>query len=146
MKIIVDIDNTLSLSNDRFNKATKENGKIDWNIAFNDEYMILDKPNISMIEISNNFKDKGYEVIILTGRPESTRNVTEKWLDKFNIQYDKLYMRNREDHFMKADLFKKKIYETYIKEDVICAFDDEQSIIDMWMDLKIPAFKIQAIQ
>lgn len=146
MKIIVDIDNTLSLSNDRFKKATKENGKIDWNIAFNDEYMILDKPNIPMIEISNNFKSKGYEVIILTGRPESTKDVTKKWLDKHNIEYDKLYMRNREDHFMKADLFKKKVYETYIKEDVICAFDDEQSIIDMWMNLKIPAFKIQTIQ
>lgn len=146
MKIIVDIDNTLSLADERFKLAKKPNGKTNWNIAHDPELVKKDKPNISMIEISNNFKSKGYEVIILTGRPESIRQVTENWLDKNNIKYDKLYMRNKEDHFMKADLFKKKIYETYIKEDVICAFDDEQSIIDMWMNLKIPAFKIQTIQ
>ena len=56
MKIIVDIDNTLSLADERFKLAKKPNGKTNWNIAHDPELVKKDKPNISMIEISNNFK------------------------------------------------------------------------------------------
>ena len=116
MKIIIDIDNTLSIANDRFKLAEKENGKLDWDIVHSSENLIKDKPNLPMIELAKNYKENGFEVIVLTGRPESTRKVTKEWLEKYNIPYDNLYMRSWEDNFLKAPVFKRKIYETEIKK------------------------------
>jgi hypothetical protein len=146
MIVIIDIDNTLSLSNKRFELAKKENGKLDWDIVHSSENMIMDEPNLPMIELAKNYKENGVEVIILTGRPESTRKVTKEWLQKYDIPYDKLYMRSWEDNFLKAPIFKRKIYETEIKENVFCAYDDDERIIDMWVELGIPSFKVIGIQ
>ncbi len=145
MKVIIDIDNTLSIANDRFKLAEKENGKTDWDIVHAPEHMISDKPNLPMIDLAKSYKENGFEVIVLTGRPESTRKVTKEWLQKYNIPYDKLYMRSWEDNFLKAPDFKRKIYETEIKENVFCAYDDDQRIIDVWIELGITAFKVFVI-
>ena len=145
MKVIIDIDNTLSIANDRFKLAEKENGKTDWDIVHTPEHMIKDKPNLPMIDLAKNYKENGFEIIVLTGRPESTRKVTKDWLEKYNIPYDKLYMRSWEDNFLKAPDFKRKIYETEIKENVFCAYDDDQRVIDVWVDLGITTFKVFVI-
>ena len=145
MKVIIDIDNTLSIATDRFKMAEKENGKTDWEFVHAPENLIKDKPNLPMIELAKNYKQIGFEVIILTGRPESTRNITNEWLQKYNIPYNKLYMRSWEDNFLKAPDFKRKIYETEIKENVFCAYDDDQRVIDVWVDLGITCFKVFVI-
>ena len=145
MKVIIDIDNTLSIANDRFKLAEKENGKLDWDFVHASENMIKDKPNLPMIELAKGYKEDGFEVIILTGRPESTRKVTKAWLEKYNIPYDKLYMRSWEDNFLKAPDFKRKIYETEIKENVFCVYDDDQRVIDIWVALGITCFKVFVI-
>jgi hypothetical protein len=145
MKVIIDIDNTLSIANDRFKLAAKENGKIDWDIVHSTEHLIKDEPNLPMIELAKNYKQNGFEVILLTGRPESTRKITKEWLQKYNIPYDKLYMRSWEHNFLKAPDFKRKIYETEIKGNVFCAYDDDQRIIDVWVELGITSFKVFVI-
>jgi acid phosphatase class B len=145
MKVIIDIDNTLCISNERFALATKPNGKIDWDIAHNPELIEKDKPNYPMIDLAKKYKKDGFEVIVLTGRPESVESVTEEWLKKYEIEYDRLIMRNRSSHFLKAVVYKKKVYETLIKSDVFCAYDDEEEIIQMWNSLGITAFKVYAI-
>lgn len=145
MKVIIDIDNTLSIANERFKLAEKENGKTDWDIVHTPEHMIKDKPNLPMIDLAKNYKENGFEIIVLTGRPESTRKVTKEWLQKYNIPYDKLYMRSWEDNFLKAPDFKRKIYETKIKDGVFCAYDDDQRIIDVWVELGITSFKVFVI-
>jgi hypothetical protein len=145
MKVIIDIDNTLSNANARFEFAKKENGKIDWDFVHEFKNIISDKPNLPMIDLAKTYKENNFEVIILTGRPESTRKATEMWLERYGIKYDKLYMRSWEDNFLKAPLFKRKIYETQIKENVFCAYDDEQNIIDMWIEMGVPCFKVFVI-
>jgi len=145
MKVIIDIDNTLCISNERFTLATKPNGKIDWDIAHNPELIRKDKPNYPMIDLAKKYKKDGFEVIILTGRPDSVESVTEEWLKKYEIEYDQLIMRNRSSHFLKAPIYKKKMYETIIKSDVFCAYDDEEEIIQMWNSLGITAFKVYGI-
>lgn len=145
MKVIIDIDNTLSIANDRFKLAEKENGKTDWDFVHAPENLIKDKPNLPMVELAKGYKENGFEVIILTGRPESTRKITKEWLEKYNIPYDKLYMRSWEDNFLKAPVFKRKIYQTEIKENVFCAYDDDQRIIDVWVELGITCFKVFVI-
>ena len=145
MKVIIDIDNTLCISNERFELAKKPNGKTDWDIAHNPTLIEKDKPFYPMIDLTKQYKQNGFEVIILTGRPDSVENVTEDWLKKYEIEYDQLIMRNRSSHFLKAPIYKKKVYETIIKSDVFCAYDDDEDIIQMWNSLGIPCFKVYAI-
>ncbi len=146
MTIIVDIDNTLSLCDDRFKFATRGDGSIDWEVVHSFENIIKDKPNYPMIDLVKRYKKDGVTIVIITGRPESARKGTEVWLSNYNIPYDKLYMRSEKDHYIKANILKKKIYETYINDKVFCAYDDDDSIIEMWLGLGIPCFKVIGIQ
>ena len=41
--------------------------------------------------------------------------------------------------------FKRKIYETEIKGNVFCAYDDDQRVIDVWVELGITSFKVFVI-
>ena len=145
MKVIIDIDNTLCISNERFALAKKENGKTDWDIAHRVDLIEKDKPNFPMIDLAYSYKSRGVEVILLTGRPESVREATELWLAQYHIEYDQLIMRNRSSHYLKAVVYKEKAYKTIIKSDVFCAYDDEEEIIQMWNSLGIPAFKVYVI-
>jgi len=145
MTVIIDIDDTLSLAGERFKLATKSDGKIDWDVAHNPELVKKDKPNLPMIDLAKRYKKAGFKVVILTGRPDTIRTTTEEWLDKYSIEYDELYMRNKKEHYLKADVFKKGIYEIYL-DDVFCAYDDDERIIQMWNSVGIPAFKVYPIQ
>ena len=145
MKVIIDIDNTLCNSNERFRLATKPDGKIDWDIAHNPELIKKDKPNYPMIDLAKKYKKDGFEVIILTGRPDSVEDVTKDWLETYGVEYDQLIMRNRSSHYLKAVVYKEKAYKTLIKSDVFCAYDDEEEIIQMWNNLGITAFKVYVI-
>lgn len=146
MTIIIDIDNTLCLSDKRFALAKKENGKIDWDIAHSPELVEQDEPNFPMIDLAHRYKRDGLKVVILTGRPDSIKEVTELWLMKYHIEYDALYMRTEAEKYKKANIFKKQVYENYITDKVFCAFDDDEEIIQMWNLLGIPAFKVYGIQ
>lgn len=145
MNIIIDIDNTLCINTKRFSLARTENGKIDLNILYKDELMIEDAPNYPMINLVQMYKKEGNKIIIITSRPSFTKKITKEWLKKFNIEYDKLFMRSKKDHYVKPNILKKKIYETYIKDKIFCAYDDEDQIINMWISLGIPSFKVYGV-
>lgn len=145
MIVIVDIDNTLALNDTRFELATKEDGKVNWDIAYNFDLVLADRPNYPMIKLVQNYINDGVEIIIFTGRPEAVRIPTELWLDTYGVPYDKLYMRTPQDHYIPANKLKKRMYDKYITDSVFCAYDDEQSIIDLWTSLGIPTFKVNGI-
>ena len=48
-------------------------------------------PYKEAIEFLNNLKKQGHKVILITARHEEFRDVTERWLNKNNFSYDKLY-------------------------------------------------------
>jgi hypothetical protein len=69
-------------------------------------------------------------------------NSTQDWLEIYGIKYDGLFMRGEENHYIKDVELKRKMYNDFIKDDVFCAFDDKQEIIDLWNSLGIPSFKV----
>jgi len=142
MIVIVDIDNTLALNKKRFKECTDENGKIDWESVYEYERVLSDTPNTPMIDLTKRYFKSGYKVVIFTGRPDSTKDVTEKWLEDNGVMYHELHMRTKDDHYIKADILKKKMYNMFIDDMVLCAYDDEQDIIDLWVNLGIPSFKV----
>lgn len=61
--------------------------------------------------------EDGYEVIVLSGRPDTCREATEQWLENNDIFYTELYMRagddGRNDADVKQDLFDKYVRDQY---------------------------------
>ena len=127
--VIFDIDGTLALMGRR--------GPFDWMQVYKDDL------NEIVSEQLQFHKDKGRKVIIVTGRDEVCREVTEEWLDFHSIEFDEMYMRPKDD-YRKDTLIKKEIYENHIKPNynLLCVYDDRLSVVDMWYDEGIFVFNV----
>lgn len=60
----------------------------------------------------------------------------------YEIKYDFIAMRSKENHYIKDVELKLKMYNDFVKDDVYCAFDDRQDIIDLWKSFGITSFKV----
>jgi hypothetical protein len=67
------------------------------------------KKNIEYV----NSKWKDHRIVILTGRPESTRNTTIRELDRWGVRFDELIMSDRSPRF--APEFKKEAITKLVK-------------------------------
>jgi len=144
--IIFDLDGTLALIDDRRTLSTKDNGKIDWDIFFDPNNINLDKPNQPVIKVAQMFKDSGFRIVILSGRLKTTKDVTKKWLENFNVPFDVLKMRpdNKQFKFMSDDDLKQGWLDTLFtnKEDVFADFDDRNKVVDMWRSNGLNVFQV----
>jgi len=144
--IIFDLDGTLALIDDRRALSTKDNGKIDWDIFFDPNNINLDKPNQPVIKVAQMFKDSGFRIVILSGRLKTTKDVTKKWLEKFNVPFDVLKMRpdNKQFKFMSDDDLKQGWLDSLFtnKEDVFAVFDDRNKVVDMWRSNGLNVFQV----
>ena len=126
--IIVDLDGTLSLINNRTVYDSKE--------------AINDVVNESILDIINRYKDD-HEIIIITGRQVKSHNETHEWLKKNNIKVDVLYMRDdndyRQDSIIKLDVYKKFIKNKYSVKFVL---EDRDQVVDMYRQIGLPCFQV----
>lgn len=114
---IFDIDGTLS------EKSPNRN-------PFEVERCLTDKLIEGTYTIYEALKQDGYYIIILTGRNEVFKEVTETWLEMHDIEYDELFMRPQfcEDYDgqFKADTYLHQIEPNY---EVLSVFEDKPSVV-----------------
>lgn len=128
--IIVDVDGTLSLMNGRQ--------------IYNSDESVNDQINYPVRDIVNMFDKNNMVIILLTGRSESERENTQKFLASNNVSYDQLIMRKDGDQ-RKDSIIKKELYEEHIKGiyHVLFWLDDRDQIIEMVRDeLGLPCFQV----
>lgn len=118
--IIVDIDGTLALINGRN--------------PYDDTLVHTDKVNERVADIVNNYRPD-YTVFIVSGRQDSCKEVTEKWLRDNHIIYNNLLMRKTGDT-RKDSIIKQEIYEEHIKDKYFVEFvlDDRDQTVQMWRE------------
>lgn len=120
--IICDIDGTLAYSPCR---SVYDYTKVDKDI-----------PNKKLIEMLKLFKSNGYKLIIFSGRNDDSKNETEAWLKKHEIEYDLIDMRVtgdlREDSIVKKEMYLKNVENKY---NILTVFDDRPRVIRMWKSL-----------
>lgn len=126
--IIVDLDGTLALF-DRDPYAT--------------ELCLDDTLNIPVSVLLRRFLPD-YKIIIVTGREETHKGLTEKWLFIHGIEYAELLMRPEGNTKISAIDLKKQIYNAYIfpKYDVLFALEDMFKIAEMYREQGISCFQV----
>ena len=115
--IICDIDGTLALINGRN--------------VFDDTKCHTDMVNYNVLSILEKYDDT-HSIILMSGRQEKAREVTEIWLKTHFIPFDELHMRETGDN-RKDAIVKKELYERYIKDTYFVDFwlDDRNQVVDM---------------
>jgi predicted kinase len=131
--VIVDLDGTLAIHNRN---------------AFDIERCDTDTPNPPVLNTIKALSQFGYRLIFLTGREDSFRPQTNKWLkevcnvDMFAPLYT-LYMRptgdNRKDSLVKEEILRNDILPNYYVE---FALDDRQQVVDHLREMGLTVFQV----
>jgi len=117
MAVIFDLDDTLADITHRVQNPIK-----DWEVFFSKADK--DSPKKNVIDLCNKLYENNY-LVILTGRPERYRKLTEDWLSKYGVNYNELIMRSDNDR-RKDFLYKEEKLKKFPK--VLAVFDNSQTI------------------
>ena len=128
--ILCDIDGTVA--NNEHRQHFLKNKK-DWKGFFDD--MINDIPIHNVINKVIEEKNAGKEIVFITGRPESYRNVSMVWLSKYFSFNFGLLMREDKDQrnkvIVKKDIFEKK----FSKSEISYVIDNDKDLLKLWSEL-----------
>ena len=144
MIVIFDLDGTLALIEKRRALSTKNNQKLDWDVFFDPKNIELDVPNNPVIKALDSFKKNGYLIYIMSGRLDTTKVATIKWLKKHKIVYDRLWMRGNsfEEKYISDVELKQKWLRSVGVENVLCVFDDRAKLVEMWRKNGLTCFQV----
>lgn len=144
--VIFDLDGTLALIDVRRELATKEDGKVDWDIFFNPKNIELDTPNHLVILMAQVLKSKGLHIHIFSGRLDNSKDETIQWLNKFEVPFDTIQMRPNTNgfKFMPDDKLKLRwLNEKFPnKSDIFGVFDDRNKVVKMWRDNGLTCYQV----
>lgn len=116
--IVCDIDGTLAICGDRD--------------IYDGSKAYLDTVKDEIREILERFSET-HTIVIVSGRDDSHRDVTRKWLIDKGIPFDELWMRPEGDR-RKDSVVKQEIYDQCIKGKYNIKFvlDDRDQVVEMW--------------
>lgn len=89
-----------------------------------------DAPKLEIIEVVKSMKDRGFQVIICTGRDGEGEGETKRWLEYHDIPFDGFYIRKAGD--MRPDfVVKEEMWREIVKEyNITLMIDDRRQVID----------------
>ncbi|MGY3334126.1 putative kinase [Streptomyces filamentosus] len=128
--VLCDIDGTLALRGDR---GPYDFGRCD-----------LDLLNVPVREALRAFRGShGDRLVLLSGRSEDHRALTEAWLERYEVPYDELWMRasgdGRSDDIVKAELFDAHVRNRYA---VRVSLDDRDRVVAVWRRMGLPTWQV----
>lgn len=143
---IVDIDGTLANVEHRLHFILDKKPK-DWEGFFSETSR--DTLNEWCLDFIHTLINRGIKIVLLTGRPKRSKEVTEAWLRKYQVPYHALFMRN-DGNFMDDVSYKKRALNKKILgqdlfgtgqlfelDDIAIAVDDRDGILQMFKEHKI---------
>lgn len=71
-----------------------------------------------------------HTIVLLSGRPESTRGATEAWLASHSVPYDRLVLRAEQDFRRAAEMKADLIRGIGSPHEVAVVVDDDESVVD----------------
>ncbi|MGW1882599.1 phosphatase domain-containing protein [Streptomyces sp. NPDC001970] len=128
--VMCDIDGTLAIRGDR--------GPYDFTRC--DEDLL----NVSVRGALGSFRRADGDVIVLlSGRGEEHREMTEAWLRRHEVPCDELWMRaagdGRRDDVVKAELFDRHVRHRFA---VRVSLDDRDRVVAVWRRMGLPTWQV----
>lgn len=129
LAIIVDVDGTLALRGDR--------SPYDWSKVG------LDTVNEPIADIVRAYDLRSVFVLVVSGRDGSCVNATGAWLRRYDIPFDRLFMRPA-GNTEKDSIIKKRIFDDMIRDkfDVLFVLDDRNQVVEMWRSLGLVCLQV----
>lgn len=122
--VITDLDGTLTL-------GPKDRSPYEWTKVGNDDINLGVAHMLDGVKVINHAK-----VFVFSGRDGVCRPQTEEWLERHDIEYDLLVMRevddNRSDEIVKAEFIEAHIKDQY---NILIWFDDRVRVANMLRDV-----------
>lgn len=126
--IIVDIDGTLAHMDGR--------SPYDWERVGED---LLDENLGRIIHVLG----ERFRIIVMSGRSEDCRKITQEWLRDNHVKYDYLFMRpsrdNRPDTIIKYELFDEYVRGRF---NITCVYDDRDSVCALWRRMGLSCYQV----
>ena len=128
--IICDIDGTLALMGNRNPYDATNSDK--------------DNLNDAVATVLKTFSANGYHILLVSGREEIFREPTVRFLERFAIPCQHLWMRRakdyRKDAIIKKEIFDREVAGKYYIEFVL---DDRDQVVEMWRkETKLNCFQV----
>ena len=141
---IFDLDGTLCDATPRYKKYVEDCNN------WEDFYMHCDEDDEhwEVCEVLNALRNAGYDILFVTGRRESAREPTLKWIeqhfDKDIAKTEHLFMRSAEDGFREDYVSKCRNYREHIKDKwtVRGVFEDRDQCVRAWRDLGLRCYQV----
>lgn len=137
--IVVDIDGTIADGEHRVHHLLQE--PKDWDSYFSK--CDGDKPIKQIIDIVRSFYLRDSIIIFCTGRRDSERKKTEKWLNKNGLIIGALLMRKngdcRHDTIVKPELLKK---HGITPKNTAFILEDRNSVVKKWRELGFTCLQV----
>lgn len=133
--IIVDIDGTLAHMNGR--------SPYDYTKVSTDVVDPVVSDIVRRYRSVDIMDDNPLYVVIVSGREDSCKPETEKWLQDNHIPYDELHMRKSDDD-RDDRIVKKEIFDAWIKDryNVKFVLDDRNRVVEMWRSLGLKVLQV----
>jgi acyl carrier protein len=145
--VVFDIDGTLA---DISHRVEWVNGSLGFkNFDKFHDLMALDDPINVNVGICNILYESGLEILFITGRPESHREITLNWLWENGIEFaedERLFMRPEDMRYKPGFTFKEKLLGE-LKEmgvEISLVYEDDSECVRMWRANNIICHQVSA--
>jgi predicted kinase len=119
---LVDVDGTLAL----MGTTAGARNPFEWHRVGEDA------PNPAVVDLVRALHASA-AIVVMSGRDESCRALTEQWLARHQVPYDGLFLRpagdSRKDAIVKRELFDRHVADRWAVRGVI---DDRRQVVEMW--------------
>lgn len=138
--IICDLDGTLADDTHRAHHLHKP--ERDWDTYFS--LCSEDKLIPAVYWVLWNFR-ASHKLYILTGRSETTREMTEKWLEQHKVpmKYATLIMRGEHDRTADDQLKIGWAHNLGLKDRTLFVLEDRQRVVDAWRAAGYTCFQVR---
>ena len=136
---VFDVDGTLMNVNHRRHYVSGQDK--DWKAFF--DYMKFDTINDHVFQMAHALHNDDYNIIVVSGRNEKHRDITEKQLAFGKLAYSELIMRP-DNNYEPDFVFKKSVLDALVEADLKPQFavDDRPSVVQMWRENDVPCFDV----